>query len=97
MAIDRSAIAVRRTTERNAASVGGEYLFRILRRWTATQAGGHVTTDEFISLAERISREQVHDLFDLWLFSPEKPAGLCARTPGSNATLRRNRLQVSRS
>jgi hypothetical protein len=56
-----------------------------------------VTTDEFISLAERISREQVHDLFDLWLFSPEKPAGLCARTPGSNPALRRSRLQVSRS
>ncbi len=39
----------------------------------SSQAGGNVTTDEFIALAERISGQQLDDLFETWLFTPEKP------------------------
>jgi aminopeptidase N len=42
----------------------------------AKQAGGHVTTDEFIALAESISGQQLDELFQIWLFTPEKPATL---------------------
>jgi hypothetical protein len=70
--------------------VGDDDFFRILRRWVATQAGGHVTTDEFIRLAERVSGEQLDDLFQVWLFTPSKPAGLeaaAARVEGDAAAL----------
>ena len=56
--------------------VGDQDFFRILKRWIASQAGGHVTTDEFIALAERVSGQQLDELFDVWLFTPEKPAVL---------------------
>ena len=58
--------------------VGDQDFFRILKRWIASQAGGHVTTDEFIALAERVSGQQLDELFDVWLFTPEKPAVLDA-------------------
>ena len=56
--------------------VGDDDFFRILKRWIASQAGGNVTTDEFIALAERISGQQLDELFEVWLFTPEKPAVL---------------------
>ena len=56
--------------------VGDDDFFRILRRWVARSAGGNVTTDEFIALAERVSGQHLDELFDDWLFTGEKPAGL---------------------
>jgi hypothetical protein len=56
--------------------VGDEAFFEILHRWVRSQAGGHVTTDEFIALAERVSGQQLDDLFDTWLFTPAKPPGI---------------------
>ncbi|HEY9375922.1 MAG TPA: M1 family aminopeptidase [Jiangellaceae bacterium] len=56
--------------------VGDDAFFEILRTWVAKQAGGHVTTDEFIALAESISGQQLDELFQIWLFTPEKPATL---------------------
>jgi len=56
--------------------VGDDDFFRILRRWTGSQAGGHVTTAEFTDLAERISGAQLDALFTTWLFTPAKPAGI---------------------
>jgi aminopeptidase N len=72
--------------------VGDSDFFRILKRWAITQAGGNVTTDEFIALAERISRKQLDELFEVWLFTPEKPAVLetaaAARVAGGSGDLR---------
>lgn len=56
--------------------VGDDAFFEILREWAQTQAGGNVTTDEFILLAEKISGQQLDDLFETWLFTPEKPTSL---------------------
>ncbi|MBA4609081.1 immune inhibitor A [Aeromicrobium sp. Marseille-Q0843] len=56
--------------------IGDGDFFRLLRRWTAMQAGGNVRTDEFTSLAERVSGEDLDAFFTAWLFTPEKPAGL---------------------
>jgi hypothetical protein len=32
-----------------------------------------VTTDEFVALAEKISRQELDDLFETWLFTAAKP------------------------
>jgi hypothetical protein len=62
--------------------VGDDDFFQILRRWVSSQAGGNVTTDQFIALAERVSGEQLDDLFDDWLFTGAKPAELEAAAAG---------------
>ena len=53
--------------------VGDDAFWRIVRKWAA-QRDEHGTTPEFIALAERISGQQLDDLFDVWLFTGEKPA-----------------------
>ena len=54
-------------------AVGDDNFFEIMRRWASSQAGGNVTTDEFIALAESISGQQLDELFQTWLFTPGKP------------------------
>jgi len=53
--------------------VGDRDFLKILKEWTRKQAGGNVTTDEFIALAEHVSHQQLDDLFDTWLFSTTRP------------------------
>jgi hypothetical protein len=55
-------------------AVGDRDFFKILKRWAQSREGDNVTTDEFIKLAERISGEQLDELFETWLFTPSKPA-----------------------
>jgi aminopeptidase N len=68
--------------------VGDQDFFRILRTWAAKRAGGNGTTGQFIALAERISGEQLDNLFDVWLFTAGKPTsaaatGTTALVPGT--------------
>ena len=58
--------------------VGDQDFFRILRTWAARKAGGNGTTGQFIALAERISGEQLDNLFDVWLFTAGKPTAAAA-------------------
>ena len=69
--------------------VGDDDFFTILRRWARTRAGGNVTTDEFISLAERVSGKDLGDLFDAWLYTPSKPAVVAAQARRSAGGLGR--------
>jgi aminopeptidase N len=62
-------------------TVGDKVFFDIVEEWVSSQAGGTVTTDEFIRLAEKESGMQLDGLFETWLFTPEKPAGLPAALP----------------
>ena len=62
------------TLQQLRVAVGDDDFFRILRKWARLNAGGNVTTDGFIQLAERISGQQLDELFDAWLFTPGKPA-----------------------
>jgi hypothetical protein len=55
--------------------VGDRDFFRILKEWTRSKAGGTVTTREFIRLAERISHDDLDDLFAVWLASGKPDAG----------------------
>jgi aminopeptidase N len=53
--------------------VGDRDFFRILRAWTSRRGGGNDTVPQFIRLAERISGEELDDLFRTWLFTGSKP------------------------
>ncbi len=55
-------------------AVGDDAFFTILRRWAASQQYGNGSTDEFIALAERVSGQDLTDLFTTWLFTRGRPA-----------------------
>jgi aminopeptidase N len=54
-------------------AVGDDAFYRILREWTASQAGQAVTTDDFVAVAERVSGQDLDALFQTWLFTVGKP------------------------
>jgi aminopeptidase N len=54
-------------------AVGDDAFFTILKRWPAKKKYSTATTDEFIALAERISGQQLDDLFTTWLYTKGKP------------------------
>jgi aminopeptidase N len=53
--------------------VGDRTFWRIVKTYARRHSGGTATTPQFIRLAERIAGRQLDDLFDLWLFTTEKP------------------------
>jgi hypothetical protein len=64
--------------------VGDHDFFKILKTWARTMAGQNVSTPQFIELAERISGQQLGDLFDTWLYSTTKPVTVAVlSTPSS--------------
>src|SRR5215216_1865455 len=66
--------------------VGDRDFFCILHAWTTRRAGGNGTIPQFIRLAERISGEQLDDLFRVWLFTGSKPVlAAAAAAPKSPA------------
>jgi aminopeptidase N len=54
--------------------VGDATFFRILRRWYAQNRDGNVTTADFVTLAQRESRQDLGSFFDAWLRQEGKPA-----------------------
>jgi hypothetical protein len=54
-------------------AVGDDAFFEILHRWAVDNAGGNVTTADFVQLSEQVSGQDLDDLFDAWLFLPERP------------------------
>ena len=81
--------------------VGDEDFFRILQAWARRKAGGNGTTPQFIRLAERVSGEQLDDLFQAWLFTGSKPAaGVTAAERTAVSTQAKDalkRLQASKA
>ncbi|HSC92997.1 MAG TPA: M1 family aminopeptidase, partial [Gaiellaceae bacterium] len=61
------------TLQQLRVAVGDDDFFEILKRWAQKREGDNVTTDEFIALAEKISGEQLDELFETWLFTAGKP------------------------
>jgi len=53
--------------------VGDDKFFEILKAWAKEQRDGLATSEEFIALSERVSGEQLDDLFDAWLFKKGRP------------------------
>jgi len=54
-------------------NIGNADFFTLLRRWTTRNAGGNVSTADFVALAERISGRQLDAFFTTWLYTPSKP------------------------
>ncbi|MFG2076626.1 M1 family metallopeptidase [Nonomuraea maritima] len=54
--------------------IGDETFFKLLKTWAADHRYGHVTTDQFITLSERLSGKNLKPLFDTWLYQPHRPA-----------------------
>jgi aminopeptidase N len=53
--------------------VGDDTFFRILQTWVATHKGGSATSADFQATAERVSGQQLDDIFDAWVFKAGKP------------------------
>lgn len=53
--------------------VGDTAFSQVLREWADTRAGEAVTTEEFVALAEEVAGRDLEDLFQAWLYTPERP------------------------
>jgi aminopeptidase N len=76
--------------------VGDDAFWEIVRGWAATNRGGNVTTEEFIAYAEEVSGRQLDELFQIWLYTPQKPApsAVSARGRAKSAAKARARAKV---
>ncbi|MGW7258249.1 M1 family metallopeptidase [Streptomyces sp. NPDC054834] len=54
--------------------IGDKAFFRLLPAWTKLHRYGNADTADFIRLAEKVSGQQLDDLFQTWLFTTGKPA-----------------------
>jgi aminopeptidase N len=54
--------------------IGDRAFFRLLPAWTKAHRYGNADTADFVRLAEQISGQRLHDLFDTWLYTTGKPA-----------------------
>ncbi|WP_425472922.1 M1 family metallopeptidase [Streptomyces botrytidirepellens] len=66
----RGAMVVHKVRE----AVGDETFFDILRSWTRQHRHGNADTRQFIALCEDKSGKNLTELFDVWLFSKQKPS-----------------------
>jgi aminopeptidase N len=55
-------------------TIGDQDFFTLLKTWVAEHRYGNGNTEQFIALAEKVSGDQLDDLFDAWLYTPSKPA-----------------------
>jgi len=55
-------------------AIGDDDFFELLRTWVAEKKYGNADTAEFIALAEKVSGQQLDELFQAWLYTPSKPA-----------------------
>jgi aminopeptidase N len=53
--------------------IGTDAFFRVLKTWTREHRQGNATTEQFIALSERISRQDLTNFFQVWLYTPTKP------------------------
>jgi hypothetical protein len=56
--------------------MGDEVFFAVVREWTRSNAGGNVSTADFIELSERLSGQDLKAFFTAWLYTPSKPGAL---------------------
>lgn len=56
--------------------VGDEVFFATIREWTGSNAGGNVSTADFIELSERLSGQDLTAFFTSWLYTPSKPGAI---------------------
>lgn len=54
-------------------TIGDEAFFALARAWVARYDDSAATTADFEALAEQVSGQELGELFDVWLRSPQKP------------------------
>jgi aminopeptidase N len=59
--------------------VGDDAFFQILQGWATQNAGGNVSTDDFVAYAQQVSGVDLTAFFADWIYSTQKPV-LLART-----------------
>ena len=62
--------------------IGEEEFFKMLREYVSRHAGGNVTTEDLVAVAEEIAGRDLDGLFDSWLFGETTPP-----PPGMNSGL----------
>ena len=62
--------------------IGDEAFFKTLREYVSRHAGGNVTTEDFVVVAEEIAGRDLDGLFDSWIFGETTPL-----PPGMNIGL----------
>lgn len=67
---DRGAMTL--TALRNR--VGESTMTRILKAWTAQKRHGNAQISDFVTLAERVSGQDLDGFFRAWLYTPTRPA-----------------------
>lgn len=53
--------------------IGDDTFFTLLKRWAGEHRYGNVSTLDFVASAERVSGQQLDDLFTKWVFTSGKP------------------------
>ncbi|CAN5375229.1 M1 family metallopeptidase [soil metagenome] len=53
--------------------IGDDAFFELAQTWVTRYGGGTASTADFISLAEEISGQGLQSLFDVWIYTPERP------------------------
>jgi aminopeptidase N len=54
--------------------VGDDLFFRILRTWYGEYRYENASTADFVAVAEDVSGQQLDEFFEIWLYTPGKPA-----------------------
>ncbi len=54
--------------------VGDELFFKVARTWATSRAGTAVTVPEFIAHAEKVTKRDLGEFFEVWLFTGKRPA-----------------------
>ncbi|GIH09739.1 peptidase [Rhizocola hellebori] len=54
--------------------IGESAFYTLLRRWATEHRYGNVSTSDFIAFAEKVSGQQLDDLFQVWVYTSGKPA-----------------------
>ena len=63
------------TLEALRRKVGNKKFDAILLQWATKKRHKAVTTEQFIDLAEKVSKRNLDPFFQTWLYEPEKPVG----------------------
>lgn len=53
--------------------IGDEAFFQTLRTYLERYRNGNASTDDFVSVAEQVSGQDLDDFFAAWLYSEEVP------------------------
>jgi aminopeptidase N len=53
--------------------IGDPAFFALLRTWAAQHRYGNGTIAQFTALAQRLAHQNLHNFFQVWLFTPGKP------------------------